>query len=324
MRTFRSWTAAVVLLGGLAACGDGSSEDPADRGALEQPPDQETTQETAVDADDMLVASQGTVPHEPANEFADIATTGPDAEAAWQRFRLSGGVPETDLDTHALLFVAFGESGSCPARLDDVVTGEDEVRVVIGIEADRSEEGDHVCTDDYNPRAFVLAVPRDELPDDAFELVLRDPWGHTRTFQLSTVPLSEPPRGAAIVASLTREATAFEFAAEPSSVSVGGPVEMVLTNEGEVGALNDAFPVVLSRWNEQRWLPIAEQPAWEEGQTAIVIEPVEVGPGQSEPVATVDTGQLRPGWYGLSVKLQLRGAGGTVEVESAFEVVASP
>src|SRR5687768_15138069 len=67
-----------------------------------------------------VIATQPTVPDEQADEFADIATNASDLQKAWTRFGLQGEPPAADFDRSALLFVAFGESGSCPARFDEL------------------------------------------------------------------------------------------------------------------------------------------------------------------------------------------------------------
>ncbi len=65
---------------------------------------------------------------------------------------------DVDLDTHALIVVSSGESGTCPAWVDDL-------RVLDGrVEVDLDTVDEQACTDDFNPYRLVLAMDRDLLP----------------------------------------------------------------------------------------------------------------------------------------------------------------
>lgn len=228
-----------VVIALSTGCGQ-SGESRAD--SASQPPSE---QQPAPEGDAHLVDSQATLPREPADEFADIATTSADARTVWQRFNLAGHPPQVDFDTVALLFVGFGESGSCPARFDGVSVDGDRVHLAIGT------EGGPVCTSDYNPRTMVLEVARDALPDGGFELTISG-----RTFVLSSVPLSEPlPSDDAIVGRLTSESPLLGFDAQPGSVPGGGRIGLVLANEGDVSASTGSWSMALYRWDDQRWLP---------------------------------------------------------------------
>lgn len=260
-----------------------------------------------------LVDSQGTAPQELADEFADIATTAADARTVWQRFNLTGQPPQVDFDTTALLFVGFGESGSCPARFDGMSVDGDRVHLVIGTEGDGS-----TCTDDYNPRTMVLGVARDALPDGGFELTISG-----RTFVLSSVPLSEPPRyDDAVVGRLTSESPQLDFDARPPSAPSGRRIELALTNEGDVAASTGSWPMVLYRWDDQRWLPADGNQGRGEPHGSIEEVTATVQAGDQQVIAYVDSEALEPGWYGVYAKLQLGGRGGAVEVYESFEVSA--
>jgi hypothetical protein len=290
-----------------AASDDGSEPGPPADDPAPQPP---AGEQSPADGADGLVDSQATVPQEFADEFADIATTAGDATEVWQRFRLSGDTPQVDFDTTALLFVGFGESGSCPARFDGLAVDGERVEVALGW------EGGPVCTDDYNPRTFVLEVSRDELPDGGFELTVDG-----RVFVLSSVPLSEPPSyDDAIVARLTAEDPQLDLDARPQSVPVGESVELVLVNRGEVAASTGSWPMTLHRWDQQRWLPAGGVQDWGQPNSNIEEQTVTVEPGEEQVVAHVHTEALDDGWYSVSVKLQLGGRGGAVETHESFEV----
>lgn len=297
--------AAVVLV--AAGCGEAPNEgspDPAQEPPVEEP--------SSAESGGRLVDSQAALPQELAEEFADIATTSADAAEVWQRFQLTGDPPQIDFDTTALVAVGFGESGSCPARFDGLNVDGNRVGVEIGI------EGGPACTDDYNPRTMVLEVEREVLPDDGFELTVTD-----RTFVLSSVPLSEPPpHHDAVVSRLTAEDPQLDVDAQPRSVAAGEPVELVLVNEGDVSASTGSWPMALHRWDEQRWLPADSDQDVTQSSSNIVDQTVTVEPGDQQVAALIDTDELDPGWYGVSIKLQLGGRGGAAEVHGSFEVAA--
>lgn len=69
-----------------------------------------------------------------------------------------GDPDEVDLARQALAVWYGGESGSCPAYVQDVTTTDGRVEV-----AERGV-GAGMCTDDFNPYRVVLAVDRDRLP----------------------------------------------------------------------------------------------------------------------------------------------------------------
>lgn len=65
---------------------------------------------------------------------------------------------DIDLDTQALVVVSSGESGTCPAWVEDLRVLADRVEVDLG------SVDELACTDDFNPYRLVLAVDRDRLP----------------------------------------------------------------------------------------------------------------------------------------------------------------
>lgn len=300
--------AVVVAL--LVGCG----EPPDENGAVSA--SQPSSAPQLAPEDGHMVESQATLPREPANEFADIATTAGDAQTVWQRFNLTGRPPQVDFDTASLLFVGFGESGSCPARFDGLSVEGDRMHVAIGT------EGGPDCTSDYNPRTFVLEVARDVLPDGGFGLTARG-----RTFVLSSESLSEPPPDDhAIVERLTSDSPQldFNFDAQPRSVPRGGSIDLVLENEGDVSASTGSWNMVLYRWDDQRWLPADGDQGWEEPVSNIEEVVATVEHGDQQVIAHIDSEALDPGRYGVYAKLQLGDRGGAVELYETFEVAAHP
>lgn len=92
-------------------------------------------------------------------------------EALWSA--LGTAPPEPEVDFSAEIVIHFGAtvSGSCPQiTLDDVVVDAEE-RLVYGQISYPIPPG-MPCTSDANPHAFVVAVPRDRLPQSPFTVRL--------------------------------------------------------------------------------------------------------------------------------------------------------
>jgi hypothetical protein len=100
-------------------------------------------------------------------------------ERLWDEIGLPLPRPAVDFDTEVVIWFGAVFSSSCPdIRLDGVVVDED-ARLVHAqiVDVVRAE----ACTDDANPRAFVVALERARLPDGPFRIQLRreDPYPGT-------------------------------------------------------------------------------------------------------------------------------------------------
>jgi hypothetical protein len=275
-----------------------------------------------------VVASEATVPGgEPAMEFADIATDPAGAVAVWERFGLSGEPPALDFDSSALLAVGFGESGSCAAEFRRIDRDEGRLRLAFGIEgvADGEQVG---CTDDYNPRTFVLEVDRTHLPAHGFVLELARPLApHPRLFVLSAAALDESPAGPSVLDMATRERPQLDVVAEPSTAGAGRQIEIVLNNVGDVavsyhegsGFGLGARGAALRRWEAQRWLPARGQDEYD-SHASLRPHDAEIGPGERAVLLTVDSTDLGPGWYRVDAIVSVGGSGGTAHVAGVFHL----
>lgn len=93
-------------------------------------------------------------------------------KALWDSLSLAGEAPVVDFESHVAVAFPLGYSGSCPdTRFDGFVVEGDRVMPLIA----------HItvaqgCTDDYNPRTYVVAVERDVFPSPPFHLV---EWEHS-------------------------------------------------------------------------------------------------------------------------------------------------
>ena len=250
-----------------------------------------------------VVATQDVLPNERDEEFADFAINRRQYNAAWERFRLEGEPPKIDFSTSGLLFLGFGESGSCPATFDRLtVRGR-----VIGV--DFGPRGDGLCTADYNPRTFVLAVPRQDMPRGGFTVELDG----SRSFTLAGRSPT-PPTAPSIVLLLTSEPVELTAIADPTAATRGDTLAIILRNDGDVAVSTGGWTMTLLTWDGRRWAGAADQPEFDE-HPAIEWKPVTVRPGERRRIATVRTGDLELGWHSVQTKLQAGGRGGAVVIQ---------
>jgi hypothetical protein len=114
----------------------------------------------------------------------------------WDEVGLTADRPPVDLETEVVIWFGAVYGSSCPdLRLDDVVVDRDRALVYAEI-VDVS--GQVACTDDANPRAFVVAVERERLPAGAFAIQLRaddPPAGVPEERTLVDADLTQPGAG---------------------------------------------------------------------------------------------------------------------------------
>jgi hypothetical protein len=98
------------------------------------------------------------------NEFAEL----------WEWFNLDqeADMPEVDWNTTAVLFAGTGESGGCPLVLDLIDFDQDERLIKVGASKDVPE--DTMCTMDWTPRVFVVALDADNLGEGGLRAVIYD------------------------------------------------------------------------------------------------------------------------------------------------------
>ncbi|MFP5331431.1 MAG: hypothetical protein ACLGHX_03575 [Acidimicrobiia bacterium] len=98
-----------------------------------------------------------------------FASNEDDLEALWREAGISAPMPEVDFETEVVVWFGAVYGSSCPdLRMDDVIVEQGVVYPVI-VDVD----GPQPCTDDANPRAFVVAIERDVLPSDGFVIRLQ-------------------------------------------------------------------------------------------------------------------------------------------------------
>ncbi len=109
----------------------------------------------------------------------------------WSSLGGAADPPAVDFDGHVVAAVETGYSGSCPeTRLDEITFSDSEVALVINTITDEM-----ACTDDYNPRVYVVALQREHLPEPPFVLGRHDAPALMVQFEEDLrVPGAEPGR----------------------------------------------------------------------------------------------------------------------------------
>ncbi len=95
-----------------------------------------------------------------------LATNAADLSDLWTRIEASGSPPDVDFLNEIVVAFEVGHSGSCPeTRLETIDVSDDMVYATI-VHTSR----ERMCTDDYIPRTYVVAIMRDFLPPPPFQL----------------------------------------------------------------------------------------------------------------------------------------------------------
>lgn len=254
-----------------------------------------------------LVTSQPTLPTEPADGFADIATSAKDAARAWERFGLDGAPPPVQQGT-ALLFRGLGESSGCPAEFLGLQVTVDQVRLTTG-DGEQAVAASRACRADRRPRTLVVTVPLDALPEGAF---LFD------GFQLASTPLASPPPGPSVIDSWIADDPQVQVRSTPNTVVAGGRVEVLVTT-GRFNVSPGSWTTLIERWEGQRWLPAVGADPYLDHPAASPARK-QVSAGSSGPIAVIDTTGLPPGQYRVAARLGLGDAQGSTGVQAFFTV----
>ncbi len=89
--------------------------------------------------------------------------------ALWSQLGLEGDAPLVDFAGSVVFYFGAVESGSCPFEpLSGIVYDWANIRVYPALYT--QDTGSGSCTDDANPRAIVVSVDRDALPEGEFHL----------------------------------------------------------------------------------------------------------------------------------------------------------
>lgn len=278
-------------------------------------------------------------------EAATAAVEPGDLAEQWEAYGAAGSPDDLDDDEVAIL-IGFGESGSCPEEIHELRVDTDAGEVVV--ERGLEDDGARACTDDYNPRTIVLGVDAAALPDEPFLLASA---GTQRTHWHGVAPAGSPQPPADhphLGLGYGQEAPVATLEAEPRRVAAGEAVELVVTAEDADAqpAVGDGtspdphdelaqqdraaaqeehgpaplVPGTLDRWSSHRWSPTRDD-AEPPGHQAVERTPFgELDPGASAPAGRVDTTDLEPGWYRVTIHVVGFDRRGPAEVSAQFQV----
>lgn len=124
-----------------------------------------------------------------ANVPVAVAGTANAYAVLWSGLGGEAEPPEVDFDDSVVVAVETGYSGSCPeTRLDEITIDDSAVEFVINTITDEM-----ACTDDYNPRVYVVELAREVLPEPPFTVGPSDAPAQARQIQQDLrEPGSEP------------------------------------------------------------------------------------------------------------------------------------
>lgn len=214
-----------------------------------------------------------------------IATDQDTFAGLWAQVGMTADRPDVNFDREVVVWFGAVYSGSCPdLRMDNVVIGD-------LVHMETSLLGDHVaCTDDANPRAFMVAVDRGHLPSDGFAIQLGpdDPPGgapEERTIVEAdlTAPGSTPPPGS-VGPDPAHDPEPIQDAFG-AYVEPGFPSEFRLSlgcGAGWIRNLNGVDWTTDAPQADQTWIP----PAWAELENDSIVAVFEVTTGDP-PTLTV-------------------------------------
>lgn len=233
------------------------------------------------DAAATVVADQGTLPETEADEHIGVATAIDQRDAQWARFGMTGSAPSVDFADRVLLFVGFGESGSCPYVFDGIEVDDQILRLL-------DAQDQEACTSDYNPRTVVLGMDRGILPEGFITVDM--PAGVTGAV-ISLPESAEPPP--VDLTAVGASTTGVDLIVEPQSVPVGDDVTVHIANTTEQERVRTAPWVTVDRWTGHHFEAVGE------------IDPggdlVEVGPSDTVELMTLSTADsvfaAGTGWF---------------------------
>jgi hypothetical protein len=285
----------LLLSLGLVGCGEPSSGRTAPQPTSLEP------------ADAQVVVDEPTLPAEEAYEFTALAPNASELARQWRRFRLSGHPVEVDFDTHVVLLVGFGESGSCPYRYGGV-----EIDRAAGLVAlmDRNQ-GARVCTQDYNARTIGLTIDRSLLPDGVFQV--EPPNGGL--VSVAARPVVEAPQEDPDVVSASISAVYVTL--DPEPVNTDGELRVGVRNE------SNARVVTIPLARLDRWTGLGFEPA-DPPQVSGNGDPVSIEPGSERLLLTLSMGayDLEPGWYRVTLDLDVEtGDFGRLLIRRSVEII---
>lgn len=104
----------------------------------------------------------------------ELAESDETYEELWSEFQLDDldEAPDIDWDNQVVLFAGTGESSGCPLVIDSIDF--DEEQRLISIATVRDVPEDTMCTMDWTPRVFVIALDAETLGDGELRAAIYD------------------------------------------------------------------------------------------------------------------------------------------------------
>jgi hypothetical protein len=272
--------------GARRVIGDAPTEAPAPTSAASHP---------AVAGLDVRVdADEATLPAEEAYEHVGVATDPGGLQQQWQRFGFADAPPVIDMDERVVLFLGFGESGSCPVMFGGLEVEGATLRVL-------DDQPERDCTADYNGRTLAVSVAKGSLPEGY--LTVDMPSGAADvTIAVRRIEGPPPATPDPVSASIT----GVVLLAEPEQARLGSTVDVLIRNDTDADRVVTGRSVVVDRWTGHHF----ETLGLVSGGQGVV----EVGPGETGALLQLDTGDPafptgEPGWLRLTARLDVTTGG---------------
>ncbi|MGI9016881.1 MAG: hypothetical protein ACR2HR_07235 [Euzebya sp.] len=285
----------ILLVGCGPALVDRAQDDPSSEALTpSSSPSSTAGESTAAGLDAHVYADQATLPMAEAYEHVGVATTAGQLQQQWQRFGFADVPPVIDMVQRHVLFLGFGESGSCP-----VVFGGIEVDgAILRLIDDQPEQG---CTDDYNPRTLAVSVAAGVLPDGYLTV---DMPADAEDVTISMSGTEEPPPATAdpVSASISD----VSLVPEPARAPLGTTIDVLIHNGTADDGVGTGQVVTIDRWTGYHFETL--------GQVFGGDGVIEVGPQETGQLLALDTGDPEfptgePGWFRLTVQLDVTTGG---------------
>jgi hypothetical protein len=244
----------------------------------------------AAGLDARVYADEGTLPAAEAYEHVGVATDPEGLQQQWQRFGFADVPPVIDMGERDVLFLGFGESGSCPVIFGGLTLEEATLRV----EDDQPAQG---CTADYNPRTLAVSVAKGSLPEGYLTV---DMPADAADVTIAAHRIEEPPP--ATSHAISSSVTDVVLLTEPGRAPLGSTVDVLIRNDTDTDRVATGQVVTIDRWTGHHFETL--------GQVSGDQDVVEVGPGETGVLLQLDTNAPafptgEPGWFRLTAHLDV-------------------
>lgn len=286
----------LLLLG--AGCGPKPPVPIRDDAASETgPPSSEssaTPDPTRAALDARVYADEARLPAAEAYEHIGVVTNSSELQQQWQRFGFDGVPPVIDLDQRDVLFLGFGQSGSCPVVFAGVEVEGSTLRVL-------DDQSAQSCTADYRPRTIAVSVAKGVLP--AGYLTVDMP-ADAEDVTISISGIEEPPP--ATPDPVTASVSDVTLIPQPERAPFGAEVDILISNATADDRVATGRVVTIDRWTGHHFETL--------GQVIGGEDVVEVGAQETSELLQLDTADPEfptgaPGWFRLTANLDVTTGG---------------